>query len=90
MAIFDKNGDCVAIDHRVEARTRHPHMFTCHISHYWISRADHFLVKNMYVLPSVLLKMVVHDYFDKNWVVWPLIIDQRLAHLTPLMFTCHG
>jgi hypothetical protein len=27
--------------------------------------------------------------FDKNWVVWPLIIDQRLVHLTPHMFPCH-
>jgi hypothetical protein len=24
MAIFDKNGVCVAIDHRLEARTPHP------------------------------------------------------------------
>jgi hypothetical protein len=24
MAIFDKNGGCVAIDHRPEARTLHP------------------------------------------------------------------
>jgi hypothetical protein len=24
MAIFDKNGDCVAIDYRLEARTLHP------------------------------------------------------------------
>jgi hypothetical protein len=24
MAIFDKNGGCVAIDHRLEARTPHP------------------------------------------------------------------
>jgi hypothetical protein len=27
--------------------------------------------------------------FDKMEVVWPLIIDQRLVHLTPHMFTCH-
>jgi hypothetical protein len=27
--------------------------------------------------------------FDKNGVVWPLIIDQRLIHLTPHMFPCH-
>jgi hypothetical protein len=25
--------------------------------------------------------------FDKMGVLWPLIIDQRLAHLTPHMFT---
>jgi hypothetical protein len=50
MAIFDKNGDCVAIDHRPEARTPHPHMFPCYRSHSWISGGDHFLVKNPYVL----------------------------------------
>jgi hypothetical protein len=27
--------------------------------------------------------------FDKMGVVWPLIIDQRLVHLTPHMFPCH-
>jgi hypothetical protein len=27
--------------------------------------------------------------FDKNGVVLPLIIDQRLKHLTPHMFPCH-
>jgi hypothetical protein len=25
----------------------------------------------------------------KMGVVWPLIIDQRLVHLTPHMFPCH-
>src|SRR5688572_29245892 len=40
--------------------------------------------------PSVLLKMVIHRYFrQKMGVVWPLIIDQRLVHLTPHMFPCH-
>jgi hypothetical protein len=33
MAIFDKNRGCVGIDHRPEARTPHPHMFSCHRSH---------------------------------------------------------
>jgi hypothetical protein len=27
--------------------------------------------------------------FDKNGVMWPLIIDQRLIHLNPHMFPCH-
>jgi hypothetical protein len=27
--------------------------------------------------------------FDKNGVVWPLIIDQRLVHLTQHMFPCY-
>jgi hypothetical protein len=47
---FRQNGGCVAIDHRPEARTCHPHMFPCRRSHSWISGGDHFLVKNPYVL----------------------------------------
>jgi hypothetical protein len=27
--------------------------------------------------------------FDKNGVVWTLVIDQRLVNLTPHMFPCH-
>jgi hypothetical protein len=50
MAIFDKNRGCVAIDHRPDARTPHPHMFLCHISHSWIFGGDQFLVKNPQVL----------------------------------------
>jgi hypothetical protein len=41
-------------------------------------------------LPLVSLKMVVHGYFrQKMGVVWQLIIDQRLIHLTPHVFPCH-
>jgi hypothetical protein len=47
---FRQNGGCVAIDHRLEARTPHPHMFPCRRSHSLISGGDHFLVKNPYVL----------------------------------------
>jgi hypothetical protein len=43
-----------------------PHMFSYHRSHSWISGGDHFLVKIRRCEPSVLLKMVVHGYFDKN------------------------
>jgi hypothetical protein len=46
MATFDKNGGCVAIDHRQKAHTPHPHVFPCHRPHSWISGGDHFLVKN--------------------------------------------
>jgi hypothetical protein len=45
MAIFDKNGGCVAIDLRPEAHTP-THMFPCHRSHSWIYGGDHFLVRN--------------------------------------------
>jgi hypothetical protein len=34
--------------------------------------------------------MVVHAIFDKNRVVLPLIINQRLVHLNPQMFPCRG
>jgi hypothetical protein len=46
MAIFDKNGGCVAVDHQPEARTPHPTYVPCHRSHSWISSGDNFLVKN--------------------------------------------
>jgi hypothetical protein len=46
MSIFVKNGGCETDDHRLEARTPHPHMFPCRRSHYWISGGDRFLVKN--------------------------------------------
>jgi hypothetical protein len=46
MAIFGKNEGCVAIDHRLEARTPHPHMFLCHRLHFWIFGGDYLLIKN--------------------------------------------
>jgi hypothetical protein len=90
MAIFDKNGGFVAIDHRSEARTPHPHMFPSHRSHSCISGGDHFLVKN----PSVLAFGIIENgrswlFWTKMGAVWPLIFDQRLVHLTPHMFPCH-
>jgi hypothetical protein len=64
-----------------------PHMFPCNRSHSWISGGDHFMVKN----PSVLAFSVIENgrswlFSTKMGVVWPLIIDQRLVHLTPHMF----
>ena len=90
MAIFDKNGGCVAIDHQPEARTPHPHMFPCHRSHSWISGGDHFLGKN----PNVLAFGIIENghswlFLTKMGVVWPLIFNQRLIHLTTHMFPCH-
>jgi hypothetical protein len=29
-------------------------------------------------------------FSTKMGVMWPLIIDQRLVHLTPHIFSCHG
>jgi hypothetical protein len=75
------------IDQRLVQLT--PQMFPSHRSQSWISGGDHFLIKIHRCYPSVLLKMVVHVIFKKIGVVWLLINDERLVHLTPHMFTCH-
>jgi hypothetical protein len=88
--IFDKNGGCVAIYHRLKGRTPHTHMFPFHRSHSWISGGDHFLVKNPYVLAFDIIENGLSWLFStKMRVVWPLIIDQRLVHLILHMFPCH-
>jgi hypothetical protein len=67
-----------------------PHMFSCHRSHSWIFGGDHFLVKNPLVLAFGIIENGRSWLFStKMGVVWPLIIDQRLIHLTPYMFPCH-
>ena len=67
-----------------------PHMFPCHRSHSWIFGGDHFLVKNSYVLAFGIIENGRSWLFStKMGVVWPLIIDQTLIHLTPHMFPCH-
>jgi hypothetical protein len=90
MAIFDKNGVVwpLIIDQRLINLT--PHMFPCHRSHSFISGGDHFLVKN----PNVLAFGTIENgrswlFSTKIRVVWPLIFDQRLIHLTTHMFPCH-
>jgi hypothetical protein len=65
-------------------------MFPCHTSHSWISGGDHFLVKNLKVLAFGIIENGRSWLFPtKMGVLWPLIIDQRLVHLTPHMFPCH-
>jgi hypothetical protein len=67
-----------------------PHMFSCHISHTWISGGDQFLVKNPLVLAFGIIENGRSWLFStKMGVVWPIIIDQRLIHLTPHMFPFH-
>jgi hypothetical protein len=90
MAIFDKMGVVwpLIIDQRLVHLT--PDMFACHRSHSWISSADHFLGKN----PNVLAFSIIENchswlFSTKMGVVWPLIFDQRLIHLTTHMFPCH-
>jgi hypothetical protein len=76
------------IDQRLVHLTTH--MFHCHRSHSWISGGDHFMVKNPYVLAFCIIENGNSWLFStKMGVVWPLIIDQRLIHLTPHMFPCH-
>jgi hypothetical protein len=76
------------IDQRLVHLT--PHMFSCHISHSWIFCGVHFLVKK-YIGVSLWCywKWVFFLILTKMGVVWLLIIDQRLVHLTPHMFPCH-
>jgi hypothetical protein len=60
-----------------------PHMFPCRRSHSWISDGDHFLVKNLLVLAFGIIENGCSCYFQQKWgVVWPLIIDLRLIHVT--------
>jgi hypothetical protein len=64
-----------------------PHMFSFHRSHSWISRGDHSLVKNLLVLAFGIIENGHSWLFSTK--MWPMIIDQRLVHLTPHMFPCH-
>jgi hypothetical protein len=65
-------------------------MFPCHLSHSWIAGGDHSLVKNLLVLAFGIIENGRSWLFStKMGVVCPLIINQRLVHLTPHMFTCH-
>jgi hypothetical protein len=73
------------IDQRLVHLT--PHMFPCHRSHSWISGGDHFLGKNLNVLAFGIIENGHSWLFStKMGVVCPLIIDQRLVHLTTHMF----
>jgi hypothetical protein len=73
------------IDQRLVHRT--PHMFPCYTSHSWIFGGDHFLVKNSYVLAIGIIENGRSWLFStKMGVVWPLIIYQRLVHLTHICF----
>src|SRR5688572_11035413 len=87
---FRQNRGSVAIDHRPKAHTPHPHMFPYRRSHSWISGGDHFLGKNPYVLAFGIIENGRSWLFStKMGVVWPLIIDQRLVHLTRHIIPCH-
>jgi hypothetical protein len=87
--IFERNGVVwpLIIDQRLIHLT--PHMFPCHRSHSWIFSGDHFLVENSKVLAFGTIENGHSWLFTtKMGVVWPLIIDHRLIHLTPHIFPC--
>jgi hypothetical protein len=89
-AIFDENGSCVAIDHQPEARTPDP----TYVSLPWITILD-FCCRPFLGQKSVGVSLRYYEKWSfmlfsiKMGVVQPLIIDQRLVHLTPHMFPCH-
>jgi hypothetical protein len=89
-AIFDKNRGCVAIDNRLEAHTSHPTYVSLPkitFLHFWWRP---FLgQKFVGVSLRYYWKLSFMLLSTKIGVVWPLIIDQRLVHLTPHMFPCH-
>jgi hypothetical protein len=90
VAIFDKNGVVwpLIIDQRLVHLT--PQMFPCHRSHSWISGGDRFLGKNLNVLAFGIIENGHSWLFSRKMgVVWPLIFDQSLIHLTTHMFPCH-
>jgi hypothetical protein len=90
MAIFDKNGGCVAIDHWPEARSLHPTYFSLpqitFLDFWW---RPFLCQKSLGVSLRYYWKWSFMLFSTKIGVVWPLINNQRLIHLTPLMFPCH-
>jgi hypothetical protein len=68
-----------------------PHIFPYHRSHSCLSGGDHFLVKNPYMLHFDIIRNGRSWLFlTKMGVLWPLIIDHRIIHLTPHMFLAIG
>jgi hypothetical protein len=78
---FHKNGGCVAIYHRPDARTPHPTYVSCHRSHSWISSGHHFLVKNSYVLAFGIIENGRSCLFSTNGGC--VAIDHRPEARTP-------
>jgi hypothetical protein len=88
---FRQKWGLCGIDHRPEARKPHPtYVSLPYRSHSLFSGGDHFSVK----YPNVLAFGIIENgrswpFSTKMGVVWPFIFDQRLTHLTTLMFPCH-
>src|SRR5688572_8532088 len=64
---FRQNGGCVAIDHRPEAHTPHPHMFPCRRSHFGFLVEIISLANIRMCYRLVLLRMVLRVYFRQEW-----------------------
>jgi hypothetical protein len=80
---FWQNEGCVAIDHRPEARTPHPHMFLCHRSHSWVSSGDHFFVKNLKVLDFGIIENCHSCYFRQKWGLCGHWSSTRRSYTSP-------
>jgi hypothetical protein len=81
---------CVAIDHRPEARTPHPTYVSLPLVTFLDFWWRLFLgQKSEGISLWYYLKWSFMAIFDKNGIVWPLIIHQKLVQLTPHMFPCH-
>jgi hypothetical protein len=90
MAIFDKNGDCVAIDHWPEARSPHPPYVSLLKITFFDFWWDHFLVKNPLVLAFGIIENGRSFYFLKNrgCVAFDHRPEARTPH--PHMFPYRG
>jgi hypothetical protein len=89
-SIFDKNGCCVAIDHRTESCTPDP----TYVSLPYVTFLDFwwgpFLGQNhVGVSLRYCWKWSFMLFSTKIRVVWPLIIDERLMHISLHLFPCH-
>jgi hypothetical protein len=74
------------IDQRLVHLT--PHMFPCHKKILGFLGRQFIGQKSVGVSLRYYWKWLLMLFSTKMWVVWPLIIDQRLVHLTPHMFSC--
>jgi hypothetical protein len=89
-SIFDKNGYCVAIDHRTESGTNS----LTYVSLPYVTFVDFwwgpFLGQNhVGVSLRYCWKWSLMLFSTKIRVVWPLIIDERLVHISLHLFPCH-
>jgi hypothetical protein len=84
---FRQNGGCVAIYLEPEAHTPHyTYVFLPYITFLDLWWRPFLGQKSVRVSLRYYRKWSFMAIFDKIEVLWPLIIDQGLIHLTPQMF----